>query len=325
MFYIGNLRQIEEQALKRCTIVLIFLFVTTTATVGSYQAISRSLPIQTIERGSSSRTNGHNPGITLALSQNNITIVRGSPAQLNVRIGLAPSGSFRVTLSAQPIPFGVSVSFSTASARSSFVSTMTIIANNASSLGHFDLTVVASGDGVTKIAPLSILEAALVHDLAVISAIAPATATIGKIVMVNATVANYGSLPESYTLNVYANNTLVATESSTTLIPYAEASTTLSWNTTGFTPGEYALVVAIPPIPGESDLANNHFQPGNILLVQAPTGNPAPPTPQPGSPQPASANWRELAIAVALAWIAVVAFVLFRGSLRRAIRRMRPC
>jgi hypothetical protein len=324
MFYIGSLKRIEEQALKRCAIVLIFLFVTTTATVGSYQAISSSLPIQTIERGSSSRTNSHNPGITLTLSQNKITIVRGSPARVDVRISLAPSSEFRVTLSAQPIPFGVSVSFSPTSAKSSFVSTMTIIANNESSLGHFDLTVVASGDGVTKVASLSILEAALVHDLAVIGAIAPTTATIGKIVIVNATVANYGSFPENYTLNLYANNTQVATESSTALPSYAEKLASLSWNSTGFSAGEYSLVVAVLPVLGELDIVDNHFQAGSIRLVQPPTGNPSPPTPSPGSPQPAALNWRELAIAIAIAWIVVVALVFFRGTLRRAAHRMRP-
>ena len=307
--------------MKRYTITLVLLAVTLAATSGSFHALSEGLLIHSIEKRSSSGTSSHVSGITLTLSQNNITIVRGSPAQLDIRIGLTPSGSFRVILSAQRVPSGVTVSFSPTSARISFVSTMTIISSNASSLGHSDLMVVASGGGVTRIVSLSILEVALVHDLAVISAVGPPTATVGKIVIVNATVANYGSVSESYVVNLYANGTLVATESSAKLLPSMEGSTVLTWNTTGFAVGAYGLLVAIPPVPGELDVMDNRFPAGSILLVQ-PTGNPAP-NPSSGSPQPVSANWRGPAIAVAVVWIIVVALVFFRGTLRRAVRKRR--
>src|SRR5215831_14760293 len=178
--------------------------------LGSWQT-TRGLPIRTIEKQSNGKT--HLSGIVLSPSENDIILLRGSPAQIAVHVSTAPSSSFRVNLSAQQVPSGVTVSFNPTSGRASFTSTMTILAGNETSLGRFNLTISASGGGLTRATTLTVLVVALIHDLAVVRASAPATATIGSTVLVNATVANYGSVSETFQVRLSANNTILATQS----------------------------------------------------------------------------------------------------------------
>ena len=309
--------------MKRSGAVIVLFVITVMVIFGSWQTDLRGPLIQTIERPSSNAGKTHASGILLSLSQNSIILVRGSPAQIAVYVNTTPSNSFRITLSSQQVPLGVMVSFSPSSGRSSFVSTMTILAGSASPLGSFYLTITASGGGITRVSTLTVLVVTLVHDLAVIRASAPSNATIGSIVVVKATVANYGSVSESFTAELYANNSIVETQPSTTLSPATEKETTISWNTTGLIAGKYALVVVVLHVSGESDIADNNLQAGYVLLVKPSISNPSPPTPQPGSTQPAPTNWRELAIAVAIAWIAIVALFFFRKPIRGALPKKR--
>jgi len=309
--------------LKRSATVLVLVVITITAVFGSWQTALRGLPIQSVERRSSSGENTRVSGILLSLGQNKTTLVLGSPAQIAVHVSITTSSSFRVYLSAQPVPSGVAVSFSPMSGRASFTSTMTILADSSSRLGTFKLAVVASGGGITRSSTLSVLVVAVVHDLAVTAADGPATATIGSIVPVNATVANYGSVSESFGVELYVNNSLVATQSSITLFPATEKWAVLSWNTTGYIAGHYSLVVVVPPVLGESDIGNNRLQVGTLLLVNISPGNP--PIPSPGSPQPTQTNLRDLAIVVGIAWIVIVAAAIFRRTLRTAVGRVKFC
>src|SRR5207237_8030635 len=124
-----------------------------------------------------------------------------------------------VTLSAQGVPAGTEILFAPASARPSFSSTMTISTSEATPLGQFSITILAAGRGVEKSIVLSLLVVLIVHDIAIVSAAIQGTATVGNNVVINATVANYGSGSESFELRAYANTTLAADRSVPTLSP----------------------------------------------------------------------------------------------------------
>src|SRR5205807_10334047 len=171
---------------------------------------------------------------------------------------------------AQGAPTGTEILFAPASARPSFSSTMTISTNAATPLGQFNITILAAGRGVEKSIVLSLLVVLIVHDIAIVSAAIQRTATVGSIVVINATVANYGSISEAFELRAYANTTLVADRSLPNLAPGGTYASRLMWNTSGFSPGTYTVLLAIPPVEGQLDLLDSSRQAGKILLTLSP-------------------------------------------------------
>ncbi|HEX4920613.1 MAG TPA: hypothetical protein VFV92_07725, partial [Candidatus Bathyarchaeia archaeon] len=127
--------------MKRSGAVIVLFVIMIMVIFGSSQTTLKGLSVQATERPLSNSGKTHSSGILLSLSQNSTILVRGSPAQIAVQVITKPPNSFRVNLSSQQVPSGVTVSFSPTSGRSSFVSTMTILAGSASSLGRFSLTI----------------------------------------------------------------------------------------------------------------------------------------------------------------------------------------
>ena len=84
---------------------------------------------------------------------------------------------------------------------------------------------------------------------------------------VNVTVENQGSLTESISLTVYANTTILHTE---TIILGTGTNQTITfiWNTVGFTKGQYVLNASILPLPFETDISDNTLQLGVTLTIQ---------------------------------------------------------
>jgi len=193
---------------------------------------------------------------------------------------------------------------------------MTISTNEATPLGQFNITILAAGSGVEKSIVLSLLVVLIVHDIAIVSAAIQGTAAVGNIVVINATVANYGSVSEAFELRAYANTTLVADRSVPGLASEGVYASQLMWNTSGFSPGTYRVLVAVPPVPGELNLLNNSREAGQMILTQSPGSGPSPSPAASGSAQGLNYG-RQLAIVAAIAEAAIV-FLLVVRSKRRA-------
>jgi len=272
--------------------------------------ISMCGPSGSVPEGHSS--NGNCPlNFVLSLSQRSLIQIRGSNSSIQLSVAAISGVSAPVTVSAQGVPDGTEILFAPASAKPSFSSTMTISTSDETPLGQFNIAILAKGGGLEKSAILSLLVVPIVHDIAIVSALIQQTATVGSIVVINATVANYGSLPEAFELRGYANTTLVADLSVPKLAPAWIYASRLMWNTSGFSPGTYTVLVAIPPVQGELNLLDNNREVGKILLTQSPGSRPSP-SPAASGGGPSFSYGRQLAIVAAIAEAAIVFLVVLR-------------
>jgi hypothetical protein len=85
---------------------------------------------------------------------------------------------------------------------------------------------------------------------------------------INVTVANQGSLAETFNVTVYANTTSIATQT-VTLTSGNSTTITFTWNTTGFAKGNYTISAYATPIPGETDTDDNRFTDGVVTVTIA--------------------------------------------------------
>lgn len=208
--------------------------------------------------------------------------------------------------------------FDPESARPSFSSTMTIATSAETPLGQFNLTIFAAGGGLMKSATLLLTVVPIVHDIAVLSAMVQRTATVGSIVPINATVANYGSVTEEVGLRASANTSLVA-EISVKLAPSTAYAGRLVWNTTGFSPGTYTILVTVPVVHSELNLIGNSREAGKITLTQIPISKPSPSPAAPGGGLGFNYG-RQLAILAAIAEVAIVFLVVLRSKGKSSTR-----
>ena len=280
--------------------------------VDANRPISMCGPSGSLPRGH--RGNGSCPlNFILSLSQESLTQARGSNSSVGLSVTFVSGVSAPVTVSAQGVPAGTEILFAPTSAKPSFSSTMTISTSEGTPLRQFNITILAAGGGLEKSANLSLLVVPIVHEIAVVSALVQRTATVGSVVVINATVANYGSISEAFELRAYANTTLVADRSLPKLEPEGIYAGGLMWNTSGFSPGTYTVLVDVPPVQGELNLLDNNREAGKILLTQSPGSRPSPSPAASGGAQ--SFNYgRQLAIAVAIAETVIVFLVVHRGK-----------
>jgi len=86
---------------------------------------------------------------------------------------------------------------------------------------------------------------------------------VGEIAKINVTVLNEGTVSESITLNVYANDTLIGTTglslNGTGNFENRSRTYTVNWNTTGFALGRYNISATVPAVTGEVDTADNTY------------------------------------------------------------------
>ena len=274
--------------------------------------ISMCGPTGTVNRGI--RSNGNCPfNFVLSLSQKSLIQVRGSNGSVQLSVTFVSGVSTPVTVSAQGVPAGMEILFAPASAKHSFTSTMTISTSERTPLGRFNVTILAIGGGLGKSAILSLLVVPIVHEIAVVSALVQRTATVGSIVVINATVANYGSVSEAFELRAYANTTLVADRSVPSLASEGVYASRLMWNTSGFFPGTYTVLVSVPPVQGELNLLDNSREAGRMILTRSPGSGPSPSPAASGSAQGLNYG-RQLAIVAAIAEAAIVFLVVVRSK-----------
>jgi len=89
---------------------------------------------------------------------------------------------------------------------------------------------------------------------------------LGYSLTVNVTAADLGSYTETFNITVYANTTYV-TSQNVTLSSGASATLAFTWNTTGFAYGNYTVSAYAWPVPGETNMANNNFTGGNVIVT----------------------------------------------------------
>ena len=259
-------------------------------------------------------------GFKLSLSQHNLSLVQGSSSSIGVFVSASSIRLSSIALSARSVPAGVQVSFNPTSGRGSFSSLLTISASAEAGLGLSQVTVLARGVNTQESATLSVLIIPEIHDLVITSASIPQSAIIGSMVEVNATVANHGSLPETFDLRAYANETLAAEQKAIALAPLGLESITLSWNTTGFPSGSYDVIVRIQPVVQETNLGNESFKAGQILLETGSNPTPTPPPIAMGSNLPVVTNAGELVIIAAIAEAIGAVLLFVRARLRNPNR-----
>ncbi|HVH15622.1 MAG TPA: hypothetical protein VNA15_07900 [Candidatus Angelobacter sp.] len=253
----------------------------------------------------------------LSLRQKSLVQVQGTNSSVQLLVTLISGVPVPVALSAQGVPAASVILFSPASARPSFSSTMTIATGAETHLGQFNITIFAAGGGLVTSVTLSLVVVPVVHDIAVVSAMVPKTARVGSLVSINATVANYGSTSEVFEIRAYANTSLVAKLSPLRLAASAIYAGRLIWNTTGFLPGTYTVLVAVPPVQGQLNLLDNSREAGQILLTQTPGSGPSP-SPAASTGGQGFAYWRQLAILAAIAEVATVFLVVLRSKVKRS-------
>ncbi len=80
------------------------------------------------------------------------------------------------------------------------------------------------------------------------------------------TVENQGGYTETFTVTIYANTTVIATAKNIVLDKATSTAIILTWNTTGFGHGYYALKATVSAVPGETDTANNSLVDGTVFV-----------------------------------------------------------
>lgn len=105
------------------------------------------------------------------------------------------------------------------------------------------------------------------RDIAV-TAVAPSKTIVdqGYLMSVNVTVANQGQFTEAFKVVLYANATVIQTDT-ITLASGSSTVATLTWNTTGFNKGNYPIMAAVKFLPYETDIADNAMDGGTVIVA----------------------------------------------------------
>jgi hypothetical protein len=112
----------------------------------------------------------------------------------------------------------------------------------------------------------------LVHDVAVTN-IKPRKTVIAQnyTLAINVTVTNEGNFTETFNLTLYAEITppasIIKTVTVSNLLNGETRNVTITWNTTGFAKGNYTLWAYAWPVLGETDLEDNTFIDGFVMVV----------------------------------------------------------
>ena len=104
------------------------------------------------------------------------------------------------------------------------------------------------------------------HDPAIINVSSPVSeAVIGDIIPIEVTLKNNGTEVESFSVEVYANSTIIGETNISHLSPAKILKKILNWNTTGFKEGKYVISANILA-PEDENMKNNNFIDGIIHL-----------------------------------------------------------
>jgi len=106
------------------------------------------------------------------------------------------------------------------------------------------------------------------HDVGVNSAETSKTVVgQGYPLSINVTVENPGFFTEAFNVTVYANATVIGTQTVQYLSSEASATLVFTWNTTGFDKGNYTLSVYAWPVQNETKTVDNTFVGGWVFVT----------------------------------------------------------
>jgi parallel beta-helix repeat protein len=105
------------------------------------------------------------------------------------------------------------------------------------------------------------------HDISVKNIVSSKTIVgQGYNITMNVTTKNEGSFMETFNLTIYANTTIIATITNTTLSSGDSIVITFIWNTTGFAKGNYTIWAYAWPVLNETDTADNIYIDGWVVI-----------------------------------------------------------
>ena len=139
-------------------------------------------------------------------------------------------------------------------------------------LGTYALKAQASTvPGETDITDNTLIEGQVginIRDTAVLQVtVAPTYVKVGETVYINVTVANQGTVTETFDVTTYYNTSSIETKTSILLDAGESITLEFSWNTTSVTAGRYIIIAYASPVPNEIDTADNYFEDGVVTMV----------------------------------------------------------
>ncbi len=177
----------------------------------------------------------------------------------NVTVGLVISGG---NLSPPPpLSQNTTIAYVTSTSPNATV-LVSITTASATPPGFYTITVTGSGihSKTIVIARILVIVVAIAspHDLAVYSVSPSATsATVGDDVTVSIEVQNLGKLTENATIVAIVGDQSIGNKNVTSLAPGQNVNVTITWHTTGFSPGAYMIGGKVLGVTGETNLSNN--------------------------------------------------------------------
>ena len=110
-----------------------------------------------------------------------------------------------------------------------------------------------------------------VHDIAVANVSLPFSKIVsGEAIPINVTVANKGTVPESFNVTVYRNGTLIEARSVYELTEGSNVTLIYIWNTSTVLPGDYLIKAEASVVPGETDVEDNFLIYGKVRIYPKP-------------------------------------------------------
>jgi PKD repeat protein len=111
------------------------------------------------------------------------------------------------------------------------------------------------------------------HNVAVHSVeVTPTVIKLGQTpIIIDVTVQNLGTFPETFDVAVYYNSTLIENRTGITLPEQSNTTLTFTWNTASVPIGKYRIVANISSVPGEAVPEDNSKAfPGMVIISNAP-------------------------------------------------------
>jgi hypothetical protein len=125
--------------------------------------------------------------------------------------------------------------------------------------GNYQIQASWSGDATTLPAESPVLSVAVtLQDIALIDMNLPAIkATAGDLLTIDVIALNKGTATETFYIQVYYNNTLLANAAAAPLAAGRNETISIPWDTSGLAEGVYRLEATAVPLPGEIHGADN--------------------------------------------------------------------
>ena len=209
------------------------------------------------------------PPFGFSLSRVSGQVFVGKWVATNITVSGGTAGPVPVDLSVSGLPTGAVPKLNVTSGTTDYGASLNITTASTTPRGIYMVHIIGNcaGCGVNGAGFTTFTIFALtVRDIAVISVTPSVTsADIGLPVSVSVVVQNQGTTLETFAVNLWANSTVVASNSAVTLSAGSSQTVNLVWNTTAFSPGIYEVSARVPPAP--YDLNTYNINSGGMVTL----------------------------------------------------------